>query len=327
MLQLVCCFIIPLSSWASAVDGQTVTSAEEVGRAYISAYSSADWNRMATFMGDSIAFVDRTNPDPKFVAITRGRGAVLVMLRTFGASGGVQALDLEFPIVFASNDVVVFAGRVNTLSRPPGGADVYRWRSDQVIALTIDDGKVVRHEDFADYAHPLVERVATASDSSGATLSREEGIASLAFLLGEWRVRSTYRSPDRSVTQAGGHVIGRVAVGGQAIELDGVHDDPSAPSAGRFHDSHTWMLHPKTGKLTGITINSLGDRKFDDGDVVDGDLVVTSHGEMFNGGAFINRQRMHRASADRIELTLEVSTDEGKTWRDGGYSAVWERIV
>ncbi len=326
MLQFACWGIIPLSSWATAVDGQTVTSAEEVGRAYISAYSLADWNRMATFMGDSIALVDRTNPDPKFVAITQGRGAVLAMLRTFGASGGVEALDFDFPIVFASNSVVVFAGRVNTLSRPRGGADAYRWRSDQVIALTIHDGKVVRHEDFADYAHPRVERVPAGSDSSGASMPRETTLASLAFLLGEWRVISTYRSPDRSVTQAGGHVTGRVAVGGQAIELGGVHDDPSAPSGARFHDSHTWMLHPKTGKLTGITINSLGNRKFNDGAFVDGDLLVTSRGEMFNGGAFIDRQRMHRTSADRVEVTREVSTDDGRTWRDGGYSAVWERV-
>lgn len=312
------------------IAAQTPPTTEAVGRAYIDAYSRADWDLMAAFMGDSIAFVDRTNPDPTFVAVTKGRSAVLAMLRSFGQSGGVESLDLDFPIVFASNDVVVFAGRVNTLSRPPGRTEAYRWRADQVIALTLAEGKVVRHEDFADYAHPQVERVEerveAARDSSGAGVTSAGALAPLAFLLGEWRVTSTYRASDGRVTQAAGHVTGRLAVGGRAIELLSAHDDPSTPGAGRFYDSHIWMSHPRTGVLTGITINSLGNRKYNDGAVVDGDLVVTSRGEMFNGGAFINRQRMHRVSAERIEVTLEASTDDGKTWRDAGYSALWERM-
>ncbi len=85
-------------------------------------------------------------------------------------------------------------------------------------------------------------------------------------------------------------------------------------------------MHPTTGKLVGTAINSLGNRKFNDGEFIDGDLVVTIRGEMFAGGQFINRQRLHRASADRIEVSLEVSTDEGQTWRDAGYSAVYERV-
>ena len=305
---------------------QTAVSAETVGRAYIAAYSAADWDRMSTFMADSVAFVDRTNPDPAFVAVTRGRAAVLAMLRTFGSSGGVESLDFDFPLVFASNNVVVFSGRVNTLSRPSGGNGAYRWRSDQVIALTIGDGKVVRHEDFADYVHPVIERVPESVSPSGATSGPPASLASLAFLLGEWRIASVYYNADGTTVTGAGRMSARLGMGGQAIEMESEHDDPSTAGAGRFHDSHIWMMHPVTGKVVGIAINSLGNRKFNDGEFVDGDLVVTMHGEMFGGGRFINRQRLHRASADRIELSLELSTDEGQTWRDAGYSAVWERM-
>ena len=55
--------------------------------------------------------------------------------------------------------MAVLSGRVNTLNVVPGTRKAYRWRAEQVIILTVRDGKVVRHEDFADYAHAVIEQV------------------------------------------------------------------------------------------------------------------------------------------------------------------------
>ncbi|MEZ5891855.1 MAG: nuclear transport factor 2 family protein [Parvularculaceae bacterium] len=131
----------------------------DVARSYIAAYSSADWDGMAALMSEDVEFVDRTNPDPNAIPVYRGRSAVLAMLHEFGETGGVVELGFDFPQEFESNGIAVFSGRVNTLSVAPGASIGYRWRADQVIALTVRDGKVVRHEDFADYAHAVIETV------------------------------------------------------------------------------------------------------------------------------------------------------------------------
>lgn len=140
-----------------AVAAAEPSAAEKLARAYVEAYSRADWSAMEPFMADDIAFVDRTNPDPRSLPVYEGRTAVLAMLREFGAKSGVIELGLDFPIVFESNGVVVFAGKVNTLSAAPGATKGYRWRAEQVIALTVSGGRIVRHEDFANYARPVIE--------------------------------------------------------------------------------------------------------------------------------------------------------------------------
>ncbi len=96
-MQLLWCVSLFEAGPPCPLPAQTAVNAEVVGRAYIAAYSAADWDRMATFMADTIAFVDRTNPEPGFVAVTKGRSAVLAMLHKFGSSGGVESLDLDFP--------------------------------------------------------------------------------------------------------------------------------------------------------------------------------------------------------------------------------------
>jgi hypothetical protein len=53
---------------------------------------------------------------------------------------------------------VVFSGHVNTLSRAAEPGYGLRWRAEQVIILTVRDGRVVRHEDYANYAAPVITR-------------------------------------------------------------------------------------------------------------------------------------------------------------------------
>ncbi len=135
------------------------SDAERIGRAYMNAYSAADWEGMIPYMADDFVLIDRTNTDPNFVPEYHGPRATIDMLRQFGRDGGVIELGFEWSSVFSSNNVVVFSGFVNTLSAPPGRDSAFRWRAEQVTALTVRDGKIVRHEDFANYATPVVSRV------------------------------------------------------------------------------------------------------------------------------------------------------------------------
>lgn len=147
----------PVATAPHQATARVVTADEAVARQYIAAYSAADWDAMAAFMTEDYVLVDRTNPQFSGQEF-RGREAVLAMLRDFGARGGIVGLFLDFPVVFESAGVVVFTGHVNTLSRAPEAGFGLRWRAEQVTILTIRDGKVARHEDFANYSAPVITR-------------------------------------------------------------------------------------------------------------------------------------------------------------------------
>jgi ketosteroid isomerase-like protein len=147
----------PLAPAAQQSSSRPVTPAEAVARQYIAAYSAADWDAMAPFMAEDFVLVDRTSPEfggQEF----RGSEAVLAMLRDFGESSRIIGLFLDFPVVFESGGIVVFTGHVNTLSRTPEEGVGQQWRAEQVTILTIRDGKVARHEDFANYSAPVITR-------------------------------------------------------------------------------------------------------------------------------------------------------------------------
>lgn len=143
---MLCVFLV--GSVTSAL-GQS--QSETVARAYMAAYSRADWDAMVPFMAEDYVLIDKTNPDPTFVSEYRGVEATLKMLKAFGKDQGVIELGFEFPTVFESNDVVVFSGYVNTYAAPPGLTYAYKWRAEQVTALSVKNGKITQHVDYANY--------------------------------------------------------------------------------------------------------------------------------------------------------------------------------
>lgn len=132
---------------------------EKVARAYMQAYSDANWDAMAPFMADDFVLVDRTNPDPSFEPEYKGPDAALRMIRAFGRDQGVIELGFEFPVVFESNNIIVFSGFVNVYAAPPGADYAYKWRTEQVSVITVKDGRVARHEDFANYGAATTTRL------------------------------------------------------------------------------------------------------------------------------------------------------------------------
>ena len=53
--------------------------------------------------------------------------------------------------VFESNSRVIFIGHVNALYPTQDPAQRFRWRSQQVTVVTVEDGRVVEHRDYANY--------------------------------------------------------------------------------------------------------------------------------------------------------------------------------
>ncbi|MEZ6023114.1 MAG: nuclear transport factor 2 family protein [Hyphomonadaceae bacterium] len=150
------CFLFTAAASAQTEPAQS--EAEQIARAYMAAYSAADWDAMAPYMADDILFADHTNPDPSFQSELHSRDAALGMLRNFGETYGAIELGFEWATIFESNGVVVFSGFVNSYGAPPGQPTAYRWRAEQVSVVVVADGRVVRHEDFANYAGAQVSR-------------------------------------------------------------------------------------------------------------------------------------------------------------------------
>lgn len=144
-------------STLASSESRQPSESERLGRQYVAAYSAADWDAMVPLMSDDFVFVDRTSPNLADQTI-EGRDAALAMFRDFGREGGIIGLFLDFPVVFESHGVVVFSGHVNTLSRAAEPGYGLRWRAEQIIILTVRDGRIIRHEDYANYTAPMIWR-------------------------------------------------------------------------------------------------------------------------------------------------------------------------
>ena len=146
--------LIALSANAGAQD---VADAERVARAYMAAYSAVNLDAMEPLMAANMVFDDPTalgegvGPD----GIHRdGRDASLAMLREFITAYDPIELGFVWDTVFTSNDRVIFTGHVNALYPTATEGQHFRWRADQVSVITVRDGLVVHHQDFANYAAP-----------------------------------------------------------------------------------------------------------------------------------------------------------------------------
>lgn len=120
---------------------------QRLARTYLAAYSAVDPVAMAPLIADNAVFTDQTLPPADGGPIViNGRDAFLKQLKSFG----VQRLVYDLTGEFESNGRTVFIGRISAYYPRPDGR-VLHWRSEVVTIVTVANGKVVRHEDFANY--------------------------------------------------------------------------------------------------------------------------------------------------------------------------------
>ena len=129
----------------------------QIAREYMNHYSAANMEAMEEFLAEEVIFSDPTAMGPNIDAdgiYHEGRDEAVAALREFVESAHPIELGFIWDIVFESNGRVVFIGEVNALYPTEKEGQVFRWRSPQVTVVTIRDGKVVRHVDYANYAVP-----------------------------------------------------------------------------------------------------------------------------------------------------------------------------
>ena len=140
--------------------------AEAVARAYMALYSAVDWDGMEALLAENVRFRDTTAQSPDVGPdgyAEDSRDGMMAELRTFGETYNPIELGFEWDQVFTSNSRVVFIGHVNALYPTETPDQNFRWRAEQVTVITVRDGLVVSHQDFANYAHP--EQGLVAADS------------------------------------------------------------------------------------------------------------------------------------------------------------------
>lgn len=140
---------------SASAGAQDAADAESIARAYMAHYSAVDFDAMEAYMAEDVVFDDPTALGEGVGADglhLEGREAGLAMLRNFAETSHPIELGFVWDTVFASNNRVVFMGEVNALYPTDTDGQTFRWRASQVTVITVRDGRVVHHQDFANYA-------------------------------------------------------------------------------------------------------------------------------------------------------------------------------
>lgn len=135
-------------------DFETSTaSALSVGQEYVDAYVDRDWDRLEPLLADDASFQD-TTAQYVFGGIRHeGKADVIGFFRK--SYSGISRMELDLDREFASSDNALFEGTLSW-DVDMGGGRIVSTEMPFVLVLTIHDGKVVTHRDYADY-RPFLE--------------------------------------------------------------------------------------------------------------------------------------------------------------------------
>lgn len=130
-----------------------------IAKDYIAAYSTFDVSVMEPFLADDMVFFDPTsstqnaNGEPfKF----EGKEAVMQGLGDYASQFESFALTYDVERYYESQDIVVFVAQLGYEGATKDGQS-FAGGGPIVTAITVKDGKVVRHVDYFDYNQNAVE--------------------------------------------------------------------------------------------------------------------------------------------------------------------------
>lgn len=146
---------LALTLWQTPAQADTVSPAEDLARTYMDYYASVDWDAMEPFLAEDVVFSDPTVIDDSLGATglhETSREAMMALLRSFGTEYNPIELGFDWHTVFESNGRVVFMGHVNARYPTENPDQHFLWRAEQVTVITVQNGEIIRQDDFANYA-------------------------------------------------------------------------------------------------------------------------------------------------------------------------------
>lgn len=132
---------------------EPMSEARRVAQEYIEAYGAFDLDRVQELYAEDAVFTDPTSFS--FVDFGapyhwEGRSTIMAELRKLASEQGVQAVRYFPSQVFEASGRVVFVADLRPVYKVPEG--LIRTEIPIVTIVTVEDGRVVEHRDYADYA-------------------------------------------------------------------------------------------------------------------------------------------------------------------------------
>lgn len=139
---------------------QISLATSSVAESYFSAYIARDWDRLAPLLAAEGSFQDPTAALLFGTGKQQGREATLANFRQSYAA--IRDMQFRPTRVFASGEHAVFEGSLDWTVTLEAGRDATIKNMPLIVILRVVDGKVVEHQDFADYSPFLRALRATA---------------------------------------------------------------------------------------------------------------------------------------------------------------------
>ena len=130
--------------------------------AYFAAYISLDWDTLETLLAEDASFEDTTATLVFGPVLSEGRTAMMQRYRIGYAAITHMEFVTDSRMVSGPNGV--YQGALHWGLDLGGGLEVDSV-TPMVIVLTVEDGKIVRHEDYLDYA-PFLRAIAEAQSAA-----------------------------------------------------------------------------------------------------------------------------------------------------------------
>lgn len=189
-------------------------------------------------------------------------------------------------------------------------------------------------------ATPLAHAQSTAEAQTGAPArgepqpGTEDPAHALDFFLGVWRTTGGIPTEDGSYTRNSGVLVGEPAFrgGDTPAVMVRTHSMPAEDEAASpfgiryFEDISLYVFHGESGLWRGITHNTLGNRKWRDLTIGDGEVSFIQRGELFQTDSGEVRFTYFNIEADRFEMRVDYRTGTDADWQIGTYRMTATRI-
>lgn len=136
---------------------------EAIARPYLDAYIARDWDRLEPLLDEEVRFDDAT---AHLVFGAVGKQGKAVLMKAFRETyASIRDMRFIQQSRFASGEHMVFVGELEWGIGLPDGLNVDS-RMPFVVRLQVRNGKVLEHQDTADY-NPFVEALRRARAAAG----------------------------------------------------------------------------------------------------------------------------------------------------------------
>ncbi len=175
------------------------------------------------------------------------------------------------------------------------------------------------------------------AQSSGGTLDFGERnpkalpeVAQLDFLVGEWKLATLfYDGNGKVLRKADATLKSWYILDGHGFQVEERHQPVAAGPSGdqeAFVSTAIFNYDKENKKWSGCSVNTLGNRKFLDGNFEDGRLVLTQDGKMFRGRKGKNRLIYSDITKDSFSFQLDLYDATGDRWYEKTYAYTAKRI-